>query len=395
MSLRGLGKWAPALVLGVMLGGCSTVTGWFSIDDDEDPRQPVELEKIEESVDVRKLWSAGVGDGQGKGLYKITPAIAGDTIYAASAEGEVAAYNRLTGKRAWEVDLKEALSGGVGVHDNALFLGASDGYVLRLDARSGQIQWRSGVKGEVLAAPQANGRVVVVQTYDGKLHGLDYADGKRLWVYDSNMPVLTIRGTSTPILSDNQAIAGFANGRVIAFNAGTGGIEWEARVAIPEGRSEIERMVDIDGSMALAGSELYAASYQGNIVAIDVPSGRKRWEVEMSSVSGVSLGFGNVYAAAEDGTVYAFLRNGQGQRWSQEALGWRGLGRPVPVSSYLAVPDFEGFVHILSQVDGRFVARVKSDGKGVRADMLSEGNILYVFGNSGKLIAYELSSKAR
>ncbi|PLW81334.1 outer membrane protein assembly factor BamB [Kineobactrum sediminis] len=395
MGLRIMGKWASLLLLSLVLGGCSTITGWFSIDDDDDPRQPAELQDIDETVDVRKLWSAGVGNGQGEGLYKITPVIGGDTLYAASAEGEVAAFDRRNGKQTWERDLKIALSGGVGLYNNSLFLGASDGYVLRLDARSGEIVWRSGVSGEVLAAPQSNGRVVVVQTYDGKLHGLDFADGKRLWVYDSNMPVLTIRGTSTPILTDNQAIAGFANGRVIAFNAQTGGIEWEARVAIPQGRSEIERMVDIDGSMALSGNDLYAASYQGNIAAIDVPSGRKRWEAPVSSVSGVSLGFGNAYVAAEDGTIYAYLRNGQGQRWSQDVLAWRGLGRPVPVSSYVAVPDQEGFVHILSQVDGSFVARVRPDRKGVRADMLSEGNILYVFGNSGKLIAYELSSKTR
>ncbi|MDP4918283.1 MAG: outer membrane protein assembly factor BamB [Haliea sp.] len=388
-------RWSVLLLCLFALGGCSTIKGWFEIDDDEDPRAPVELEKIEQTVKAKRLWSTSVGDGQGKGLYRIEPVIGDGRIYAASADGEVKALDVTTGRKVWDVDLELPISGGVGLYNDSVFLGASDGFVIHLDASSGVVRWRAPVTGEVLAPPQGNGKVVVVQTYDGKLHGLDFATGERLWTYDSNMPVLTIRGTSTPILQGNRAIAGFSNGRVVGFDAATGSVEWEARVAIPQGRSEIERIVDVDGTMALAGNELFASSYQGYVVSIDVASGRKIWESPVSSVSGVSQGFGNVYAADEDGRVIAFLRTGQGQRWSQDALAWRGLGRPTPVSSYLAVADFEGYVHLLSQVDGSFVGRFRPDSDGVRADMLSDGNLLYVFGNSGKLQAYEISSTSR
>lgn len=377
----------------LLLSGCSTIGGWFSSDDDEDPRKPAELQKITETVKVARLWSTGVGDGQGKGRYALQPAISGDTLYAASADGELKALNRQSGKRLWDRELDSGLSGGVGVYGNSLFLGGADGSVLRVSATDGELIWRVPVSSEVLAPPQSNGRVVVAQSYDGRLHGLDFETGRRLWTHDSNMPALTIRGTSTPILRDNLVFAGFASGRVLAFDIATGAVQWEARVAIPQGRSEIERIVDVDGSMDLAGSELYAASYQGNLVAMEASSGRKIWQQKVSSVSGVSTGFGNAYVADEDGTVYAWLRNGQGLRWSQNALAWRGLGRPVPVSSYLAVPDFEGYVHLLSQVDGEFVGRLRVDRKGVRADMLSDGNTLYVYGNSGKLIAYEIRSR--
>ncbi|MFO7551389.1 MAG: outer membrane protein assembly factor BamB [Haliea sp.] len=386
-------RWGALLLSTVLVSGCSTMKGWFSIDDDEDPRQPVELQDIDETVKVKRLWSTGVGKGQGDGLYRIEPVIGGERIYAASSDGEVQALDRGNGRRVWSRDLEMPVSGGVGLYGDSLFLGGSDGFVLRLDAATGATRWTARVTGEVLAPPQGNGRVVVAQTYDGKLHGLDFESGERLWTYDSNMPVLTIRGTSTPLFRDNLVVAGFANGRVVGFSAATGAVEWEARVAIPQGRSEIERIVDVDGTMVLVGNELFAASYQGNIVAIDASSGRKIWERPLSSVSGVSQGFGNVYVADEDGTVFAFHRNGQGQRWSQDALAWRGLGRPVTVSSYVAVPDFEGYVHILSQVDGSFVGRFRADRKGVSADMLNDGNVLYVYGDGGKLNAYQLSAR--
>ncbi|MFU8765101.1 MAG: outer membrane protein assembly factor BamB [Haliea sp.] len=388
-------RWVALLLSVVLLSGCSTLKGWFSIDEDDDPRQPAELQKIDQTVKAKRLWSTGVGKGQGDGLYRIQPVISGERIYAASSDGEVRALERSNGRRIWSRDLKMPISGGVGHYGDSLFLGSSDGFVLRLSADNGETLWRSRVTGEVLAPPQSNGRVVVAQGYDGKLHGLDFGTGERLWTYDSNMPVLTIRGTSTPIFRDNLVLAGFANGRVLGFNSATGAVEWEARVAIPQGRSEIERIVDVDGTMVLVGNELFAASYQGNIAAIEASSGRKLWERPVSSVSGVSQGFGNVYVADEDGTVFALHRNGQGQRWSQDALAWRGLGRPVTVSSYVAVPDFEGHVHILSQVDGSIVGRFRADSKGVNADMLNDGNVLYVFGNGGKLNAYELSATTR
>jgi outer membrane protein assembly factor BamB len=381
----------PALFLLASLAGCSTVSGWFDMDDEENLQQPADLTDIDERLRVRKLWSVGVGDGQGDGLYRITPVIVGDRIYAAAADGEVRAVDRRSGRTLWKIELERGLSGGVGHDDGVLFLGGSDGEVLALDAESGEERWLGRVTGEVLAPPQGDGRVVVVQTYDGKLFGLDYATGKRLWNYDSNVPVLTIRGTSTPVLSDGVAFAGFANGRVFAFDAGSGAVLWEARVAIPQGRSEIERIVDVDGAMALAGAELYVASYQGRIAALDARTGRKLWQRNISSFNGVSQGFGNVYVAEENGTVTAHLRNGQGIRWQQDALEWRGLSRPIPVSSYVAVADFEGYVHLLSQVDGQILARVRADGDGVRADMLSDGSTLYVYGNSGKLLAYDIS----
>ena len=390
--MRQITRWLVTLAVALSLTGCSTIKGWFD-SDDEDPTAPVELVKIEQTVKIKKLWSAGVGDGQGDGLYRLQPVINGDVIYAASADGEPKAFDRGRGKTLWKKDLDTSLSGGVGVYEDALFLGSSEGFVLKVDANSGEQLWSTQLRGEVLSPPQGNGRVVIAQTYDGKLQGLDFSTGELLWTYDSNVPVLTVRGTSVPILRNNLVYAGFANGRVLAFDAQTGSIAWEVRVAISQGRSEIERIVDVDGTMELAGNELYAASYQGRVVAIEVADGRKLWQQDVSSFSGVSQGFGNIYVADEDGTLYAYQRNGQGVRWTQDALGYRELSRPTPVSSYVAVADFAGYVHLVSQVDGTFVGRVKVDGDGSRADMLSDGNVLYVFGNSGKLVAYEITSK--
>lgn len=390
--MRQISRHLLLLFLVFNLAACSTISDWFDSDDD-DATAPAELTDIAETVNIDELWSVDVGDGQGDGFYRLRPVISGEMIYVAAANGEVAAVNRNSGKTVWEAELETSLSGGVGVYEDALFVGSSEGFVLKLDANSGERIWATPLRGEILSAPQGDGKVVIAQTYDGRLQGLDYDTGRIIWTYDSNVPVLTIRGTSTPIINNNRVYAAFANGRVLAFDTQTGAILWEVRVAISQGRSEIERIVDVDGTMELAGNELYAVSYQGSVVAIDVQSGRKLWQQKASSFSGASQGFSNVYVADEDGTLTAYVRNGQGVRWTQGALAYRELSRPTTVSSYVAVGDFEGYVHVLSQVDGDFVGRVRADDEGVRADMLGVGNVLYVYGNGGELVAYEITAK--
>lgn len=382
--------WLPLVVL---ISGCETVTGWFD-SEEEDPTAPVELRELDSiEVTLERRWSRSIGDGEGDGLYHINPLLEGGIVYVASSDGVVAAIDADSGDRLWENELQLALSGGIGKYRESLFAGGEDGLVLRLRSDDGTEVWRAEVSGEVLASPQSNGDVVVAQTYDGKLVAFDYETGERRWTFASDVPVLTLRGTATPRIIERNVVAGFADGKLVAVDLNSGNVSWEARIAIPQGRSEIERIVDIDGNFAVQGNELYVASYQGRLVALETSAGRKIWQRNVSSVSGVSLGFGNVYVADEDGTLSAFLRSGQGVRWQNIDLGYRGLSRPTPVSSYVAVGDFEGYVHLFSQVDGRIVGRTRADGDGIRADMISSGNRLFVYGNGGQLVAFDVVSR--
>ena len=388
--LQYTGTW---LALVLALSGCSTVSGWFSSDGDDEENEPAPLVDIVEEVRIKRLWSVGVGDGQGDGFYHLRPALEDGRIYAAGADGIVVALDSEDGDRIWRQDLDLEISGGVGVGANMVLVGTNDGEVIALSSEDGATLWSSQLRGEILSAPQTNGRVVVAQSYDGRLHGLDASDGTELWVYDSNLPVLTLRGTSTPIIFERVAIAGFGNGRVVAVDLDGGGVRWEARVAIAQGRSEIDRIVDIDGSMLMVGPVVWAVSYQGFLAAIDAVSGRKIRQEEISSYVGLDQGFGNIYVAEESGTVVAFYRNESGVRWEQGALTNRRLSSPRVVKGYVALGDFEGYVHFLSQVDGRIVGRTRVDSDGVRADMLADDDVLFVYGNSGTLAAYRVTPR--
>ncbi len=379
------------MLIAVGTVGCSTIRGWFDWSEDEDANEPAPLVTFTPEVKIDRLWSSGVGQGQGKIYNFLTPVIDGDRIYALGSDGVMAVLNRHNGRQIWKRNLKLPMSGGVGLGAGLLALGSSNGEVLLLDADNGAELWRVAVSGEVLSPPQTDGSVVVVQSYDGKLRGLSVADGSELWVYENPVPVLTIRGTGTPLIDGRLVMAGFANGKVVALNVKTGVLQWEARVAIAQGRSEIDRIIDVDGEMLLFNEVLYAVSYQGRLVAIEVGSGRKLWQQDASSAVGIDQGFGNVYVSEDSGSVVAFYRTGQGVRWEQPRLEKRRLSAPKVIKGFVAVGDFEGYVHLLSQTDGHFVGRKQVDGKGVRASMLAVDDVLYVFGNSGKLTALRVS----
>ena len=375
-------------LLAFVVIGCSS-------NDGEEEQGPAPLIDFEPERKFNKVWSTSIGNGQG-GIYnRLKPAIVGELIYVASADGDVEAVTVAKGRTVWDTELDTLLLGGVGVGDNLVMVGTAAGEVVALNRENGERVWTAEVGGEVQAAPQTNGRLVFVQTFDGQMLALDSENGERVWSYRNTVPVLTLRGTSTPLIYRDSIIAGFANGRVISFDTATGAVRWNTRVALAKGDSEIERIIDIDADMLESNGLIYAVSYQGKIAAIDPNSGRRIWANDASSYVGMSEGFGNIYVCGEDGSVIAFEKNGQGAGWEQTVLARRELTGSAVVSSYVVVGDVEGYLHALSQVDGHIAARTKVDSDGLQVDLQTVDNQLIVYSNGGKLAAYRLEEKSR
>ena len=371
-------KNAAVLALAVLAVGCSS--------NSKKELPPAELPDITEEVTLDKGWSRSIGDGQGETYNLLVPAVDGDTIYASDVNGEVMALNRFNGDVIWKQDLELPVSGAVGVGYGLVMVGTLKGEVVALDATNGEEKWRARVNGEVLAPAANNGDVVVVQTQNDTLFGFDAVTGNQLWIYENTPAVLTLRGTGAPIVTNNLAVAGLSTGKVLALDIKRGIPVWEQRVAVPQGRSELDRVVDIDGGLLLSGGTLYVATYQGRVAALDLESGRVLWQREASSYAGVAQGFGNVYVSLANGTVEGVDERSASALWSNDALARRQLSAPEVFSSYVAVGDFEGYLHLLSQVDGHFVGRVKIDGDGLRARPLVVGEWMYAYGNGGKLV---------
>ena len=372
-------KNAALLALAVLAAGCSS--------NDKKELPPAELPKFEREVSLKTQWSRSIGDGQGDTYNMLVPAVDGERIFAADVEGLVMALDRLTGKVIWKQNLKTPVSGAVGAGYGLVLLGTLKGEVLALDADSGEEKWRAKVNSEVLAAPATNGDIVVVQTQNDTLYAFEAYSGNQRWVFDNTPAVLTLRGSGSPVLTNNLAIAGLSTGKVLALDTARGLPIWEQRVAVPQGRSELERIVDIDGGLLLSGGIVYAVSYQGRLAALDLSSGRILWERQASSAMGLAQGYGSVYVSEAEGTLVGVDERSASALWSNDSLQRRKLSAPAVISSYVLVGDLEGYLHLLSQVDGRFVGRERIDSAGLRAQPVVAGEWIYAYGNGGKLVA--------
>ena len=372
-------KYVAVLALALVVAGCSSAS--------KKELKPQALEKITAEVQLKKEWSTSIGTGQGKLWNTLTPAVDGDRLYVTDITGRVSALDRFTGKAVWTRKLKLNVSGGVGVGADMVLLGTLNGDVIALDANTGEDLWRSKVTSEVLAAPATNGDVVVVQTQDDRLIALEASSGAQRWIYESTPAVLTLRGTGAPLVTDYVAYAGLSTGKVIAVDTQRGLPIWEQRVAVASGRTELERMVDIDGGLLLSGNTLYVTTYQGRVAGLDAQSGQIFWQREASSYVATAEGFGNAYISLADGVIESIDERSSTAMWSNKSLLRRQLSAPAVFSSYIAVGDLEGYLHVLSQVDGRFVARTRLGSKGLRVQPLVVGGWMYVYGNGGKLSA--------
>lgn len=422
LSPRGMhpkrnGLLLTACILALAAGGCS----WFSWvpglggkDEEGDILKPAKLVSFTEEARVRQLWRASIGKGLGRKYLRLAPSLLADQVFAADGYGLVEARNRFTGKRIWRAEIAQDgqrggmlrgirlfdrkdpsfVSGGVGAGEGLVFIGTTQGALVALSAADGGEVWRTYVGSEILSRPTVGDDAVFVQTLDGRLLALELTDGAQRWSFDNQVPVLTLRGSAAPVFAGDIVYAGFANGMLSAIKTDNGEPLWEHRLMLPEGRSELDRMVDVDGTPLLAGPILYAASYQGRLKALRRTDGALAWQRETSSYLDLASGYGQIYLVDENDVVIAFDAQTSEEVWRQEGLYRRKLSSPVAFNNYVVVGDDDGHLHALAQSDGRFVSRRKLDGDGLRSAMaLAEGRTLYVLGNSGALYALEIDAR--
>ncbi len=378
-------------------------------EDDEALKGPLPLTDFVPEIELELLWQKPIGDGQGRNSHRrLALALDAERLLAVAADGQLCAFRRGDGLLLWCRRPADSVGGGVTVGGGLALIGTEDGELLALDAEHGELRWRAQLSGEILSPAVMDGEIVVVQTADGKVHGLAPADGQTLWAYRNELPDLMLRGTASPALGENRVVCGFANGLLVALRRSDGLPLWERRVATATGRSALDRLIDIDGTPLLSGSLVYVASYQGNVAAVDLATGRALWRVPASSGLSLSQGFGNVYVVDEQSHLQAFGSDGGEINWEQRALRGRGLGSPADLLGYIVVADAYGWVHLLSQVDGRVAGRAFAGGiqlnpaggprrrprgqayiHGFSAPPLVDEDHLYMLSDSGRISAYK------
>ncbi|MFC4701892.1 outer membrane protein assembly factor BamB [Glaciecola siphonariae] len=387
------------LALALLLSGCTTVTNWFS---DEEEIAIRTLPEIEMAFETETVWQQDVGDGIDNYFSRLSPAVGYGKVFAADREGTIVALSPQTGKEIWELDISTRstrsyignlyglfpakvsakVAGGITLGYQRLYIGTENGEVLAINEADGSIAWRTKVPSEVLAAPAIDSGIVVVNTVAGTLVGLDANTGELKWVNESDVPPLSLRGVSAPAAANGGAIVGQASGRLQVSIIDTGLTAWEQVIAKPAGATELERIVDVDSKPLVFGGTVYVVSYGGTLSAVELRTGQVVWSREYGSYRNISI-FGNrLFVTDNNSNVYAIDRRNGVELWSSGELRRRNLTEPTPVGDYLVVGDKFGFLHWFTQDEGKYVSRMEvgddDEDEGIYTAPVYQDNILVV-----------------
>ncbi len=379
-----------SLILSVfMLTGCSALTELrLEMADKlfgrEPLEMPAELVEFNATHPVRVDWTVQIGETD---RYDYSPVLQAGYVYAVNTKGEISKLNADNGKQEWRIAATEPISGGVGAGGGLVMVGTSRGNVLAYDV-SGKLLWTSHVSSEVLSAPRYFDGKVIVRSGDNQIFGLDAADGIRKWVYTRKVPALSLRSSAGIVIDSGAVYAGFAGGKMIALNADSGQLLWEATVATPKGVTEIERIADITSLPIVDGPVVYAVAYQGRIAAVDRRTGQVVWNREISSYTGMALGVDKLYVSHALGSFYSLDYTTGKTFWRQGDLLNRRLTTPVVMKHAVAVGDLEGYVHFMNPENGQFVARIRLGNQAVMSLIIgNEPSQLIIATRNGGLYA--------
>jgi outer membrane protein assembly factor BamB len=364
------------------------VAGCGLFGDDEEELEPAELIDFEESINVKRLWSAKLGGDSDFLRVALRPAGDGARIYAASQDGKVTAFDPETGRQIWRTDLELELSAGPGVGEGHVVVAAKDGLAVALDATNGSEKWRADIAGESVSRPLVEDDTVIVQTIDNRLQALSLFDGRPRWSIQRDAPPLTMRGSASPVAVGGNVIAGFDSGRLVAAEIESGTVVWDVLLSPPQGRSDLDRLSDIDGALVVVGQDVYGTGYHGRLGALAAESGQVLWSRDISSYKGVAADWNSLYTIRDEGEIIALTRRNGNEVWRNDSMLRRDPTLPIPLGTTVVVGDFEGYIHFFNAIDGVAVAREKMGGNAITSDPFVMANRVYVQSDSGQIGAY-------
>jgi outer membrane protein assembly factor BamB len=377
------------VILLLSLTACSWVEDILTEDVYEAP--PAELTEFVMEMTPSVKWDTSAGDGAEETGNRLGLWLQEGLLVNVDAEGEVYALNAENGKRVWDQDLDAPIITGAGGGEQLIIVGTQRGQVQAFSASQGQKKWRAKLTSEVLARPIVSQGFAIVRTADGRITGLSAETGEVLWSYQRSVPLLSLRGAGAPVVSEGKVIVGYDSGKLVALSLFDGKVLWEKNVAVPRGRTELERLVDIDADPVVIDGTVYVVSYQGNAAAVNLMSGDVLWRRDMSSQIGLDAVVNDgVYITDEDGYVWA-IQDGSGDAlWRQTRLLRRQVTAPAVIGSYLVVGDLEGYLHFIARDDGRFVSRIQVSDAAIRSKPIVSGNTVYVNTIHGDVVAIQV-----
>jgi outer membrane protein assembly factor BamB len=373
-----------ASVLLCFLFACSSET------DNSDP--PAPLTKIDNRLVLDINWKADTRASSNRASYRLRPLLLGDRVYTIDTGGLIRSINVVSGRRIWKVESGLQAITGLGGKDDFLVATSQDGEIATFRILEDGLEplWSIRVDSEIRVSAVIDGGQIFVRSVDGKLRSLSAADGSEQWQVSHRVPVLSLTGNSGPLVAGELVFSGFDDGKLIAYERNSGKTRWETTVSLPSGRTEVERLVDLDGRFALRDGVIYISSFQGKLAAVQAVSGDVLWSREFSSSQSIAVDDNALYLTADGSDLWAIDRRTGSALWKQDVLHARKITAPSLIGDELVVADFSGYLHWFSKQDGRLFGRIRTTSERNYVQPVIWGASVITLDKSGFLTSVQL-----
>ena len=349
--------------------------------------KPSPLPKLEQAKTLVPVFSTNVASASEADPLRLRLDVDNGVIFVINPNGEVEAYR---GKqRLWQKKVsKQGLSSGVEAADGLVVVGSSKGQLYALDQATGEEKWTAQLSGAILAPSLIHAGRVISIANDGTVYAHEAATGKQAWTYNLPNVQFSLRGQAAPVpLDARNVLIASANAYIYALDAVSGAPKMQRRVAVTEGRSDIQRLIDIDGDPAVAGQFVVTTSYQGQVTVLDLVSQQVVWSEDASSIQRPEVQGNGVFVAQTDGKITAYEITTGSRLWENDQLLNRQLSNPVMLGNDLVVGDMDGVLHLLNPATGEIVGRSKTSGE-VRTLRVIDGQ-LYAATRKGAMSVWQ------
>lgn len=356
--------------------------------------EPVELKPLDNvQVEIERLWAKSAGSSFDEYYIKVHPAVSENLVFAVGGSGELRAFNQSSGEKQWSLSIDDEITGAVAAGYGNVVIISSEGMVANYASKSGDELWQTQLELTSLAPALITDSLVVIQSVNDQVVALDRKTGKETWRFKETLPLVSLWGNSQPQIYQNWIIAALGNGRLVALNKTDGQLEWERKIGIAKGQGDIEQIVDVDGQFIISGDDLFIASYQENVVAMNLIDGSLGWYRPISSYNDLAVDESALYVIGETSKILALGRYDGQIFWQNDELYGRKLTGISILDNYLLVVDYEGYMHLVDKYSGAIVGRKRIGKELMAGPFLVNQSLAYTINRDGILKAYQINTE--
>ena len=291
------------------------------------------------NITSSEVWSTSTNDGiQGNTGY-LRKKKKNNIIYSVDSRGLMSAVSSDNGEIIWQISTNFNVSSGISLIDDKICFGTADAKLICLEINSlstnTHLPLITSIKNSTtfsesipdikiellteLASPVLPVNNLILMKLDNDdLYLIDPLTQGIVWKSESQNIPLRTKGSSIPLIIDNDVYIARDNGSISAYDKTTGMLKWLTIISSRSGRNDLESQRDAEMRILAGNDRLYYGHYQGSIASLDRSTGNRIWSSPFSFINNIVLHKSSIYGSTTENILVSLDEASGFLNWKKE-----------------------------------------------------------------------------